>query len=96
MTTLNSIIETLASHKQRLSAKYGMSRIAVFGSYARNQQKLNSDVDVMVEFKNPVGIEFIDLAEELENILNLKVDLVSKNAIRENYLIDIESELRYV
>ena len=96
MGNLNSIKETLVNHKQRLTEKYGLSLLAVFGSYARNQQTEESDVDILVEFKKPIGLEFIDLAEELEAILNLKVDLVSKKGIKSNYLKAIENELEYV
>jgi len=96
MGNLNLIKETLVNHKQRLTEKYGLSLLAIFGSYARNEQTEESDVDIMVEFKKPIGLEFIDLAEELEAILNLKVDLVSKKGIKGNYLKAIEKELEYV
>ena len=96
MRNLVDIKNILVKHKQRLSEKYGLSRLAVFGSYSSGRQREDSDVDIMVEFKKPVGIEFIDLANELEKILNIKVDLVSKNGIREQYLREIEQELSYV
>ncbi len=96
METLNTIKETLGKHKNRLIDKYGLSQLAIFGSYARSQQQENSDVDILVDFNKPIGLEFIDLAEELEQILNLKVDLVSKKGIREKYYKSIEHELKYV
>lgn len=96
MRNLADIKSILIKHKQRLSEKYGLSKLAVFGSYSSGRQRENSDVDIMVEFKKPVGIEFIDLANELEQLLNIKVDLVSKNGIREQYLLEIEQELSYV
>ncbi len=96
MENLNSIKEILGKHKNRLSDKYGLSQLAIFGSYARSQQRENSDVDILVDFNKPIGLEFIDLAEELEQILNLKVDLVSKKGIRKKYFKSIEKELNYV
>jgi predicted nucleotidyltransferase len=54
------------------------------------------DIDILVEFRKPIGIEFIDLADELEEILKLKVDLVSKKGIKDKYLKSIETELEYV
>ncbi len=96
MGNLKNIKETLLSHKQRLTEKYGLSQLAVFGSYARNQQNEDSDIDIMVEFERPIGLEFIDLAEELERILKIKVDLVSKKGIKAKYLQTIEKELQYV
>ena len=96
MRNLITIKEELLKHKQRLVDKYGLSLIAIFGSYSRNQQTKASDVDILVEFNKPIGIEFIDLAEELEKILNLKVDLVSKKGIKEKYLKSIVDDLEYV
>jgi len=96
MENLNSIIQKLQLHKIELVEKYGLNQLAIFGSYARKQQKENSDVDILVEFKQPIGLKFIDLAEELEQILQIKVDLVSKKGIKEKYYKSIESELAYV
>lgn len=96
MESLNSIKEILEKHKHRLSDKYGLSQLAIFGSYARNQQHEHSDVDILVDFSKPIGIEFIDLAEELEQMLHIKVDLVSRRGIKEQYLRAIEKELEYV
>lgn len=96
MTTLSEIKEILKKHKARLSAKYGLSNIAIFGSYGRGQQTSDSDIDILVDFKQPIGIEFIDLAEELENILRIKVDLVSRNGVKPAYLKHIETDLNYV
>jgi predicted nucleotidyltransferase len=96
MTSVETIISRLIEHKKRLSLRYGLSNIAVFGSYARNQQTPESDVDILVEFNKPIGAEFIDLADELEKILALKVDLVSKRGLKERHLKAIEKELLYV
>ncbi len=96
MTSLADIKATLKSNKQRLTEKYGLSLLAVFGSYGRGQQTEHSDVDILVEFEKPVGIEFIDLDNELEKLLNMKVDLVSKNGVRPQYMKQIEQELSYV
>lgn len=96
MAALSDIKETLKSHKSRLSMKYGLNTIAIFGSYGRGQQSNDSDVDILVDFHKPVGVEFIDLADELEGILRVKVDLVSKNGVKPEYYKQIEAELNYV
>lgn len=70
--------------------------MALFGSYARNEAKEKSDIDIMVEFLSPVGFEFVDLAIELENILHQKVDLVSKKGIKPDMFPYIEKDLIYV
>ena len=96
MTNLNDIKTLLKRHKQHLSEKYGLSDLAIFGSYSREQQNATSDIDILVDFKKPIGIEFIDLADELEKILQNKVDLISRKGIKPRYFKYIEQDLRYV
>lgn len=96
MKTLSDISKILGTKRSQLFDRYGIETLALFGSYGRNEQKDDSDLDILVEFNKPIGIEFIDLAEELESMLELKVDLVSKNGINPKYLKAIEAELIYV
>jgi hypothetical protein len=70
--------------------------MAIFGSYSRREQNDSSDLDILVEFKDKIGIRFVDLAEEIEELVGFKVDLVSKNGIKEKYLKAINSDLIYV
>jgi predicted nucleotidyltransferase len=57
--------------------------IGVFGSYVRGEQKATSDVDVLVEFEQPIGLfEFMALENYLTELLGVKVDLVSKKALK--------------
>ena len=91
------ILQKLRENKQELQQKFPLKSIALFGSYARNEQTLESDVDVMVEFSQPVGFEFLDLQEELERILKpLKIDLISKKGIQSHYKPYIETGAIYV
>lgn len=96
MKDIGEIKAILSSHKRDLLARYPIASLAIFGSYARNDQSETSDLDVMVEFNDRIGIRFIDLAEELENILKMKIDLVSKKGIKEKYLKSIDTDLIYV
>lgn len=96
MLSVATIKKTLQQHKAQLSAKYALNTIAIFGSYSRKQQNEGSDSDILVDFKHPIGIEFIDLANELEALLHQKVDLVSRNGLRPEYYQEIEKELQYV
>jgi predicted nucleotidyltransferase len=96
MTSLTDIKDTLRNNKARLTDKYGLSFMAIFGSYGRGQQTENSDLDILVDFQRPIGVEFIDLANELERLLKIKVDLVSRKGVRPQYLKQIEQELDYV
>lgn len=93
---MNDIIKVLKAHKEELFNKYPIQSLALFGSYSRGDFNGDSDVDVLVDFKYPVGMEFISLSHDLEDILSKEVDLVSKPAVKPKYLKFIEPDLLYV
>ena len=83
MKNLEEIKKILNENKTIIKKKFKVKEIGIFGSYARGENKPKSDIDVLVEFDEPVGFfAFLDLEEYLENILGLKVDLVSKKALK--------------
>lgn len=90
------LLNRLYECKPSLFAKYPIKLLALFGSYARNEAHEESDVDLLVEFSQPVGFEFVDLAMELEDLLGLKVDLVSKNGVQPNVWPVIEKDFIYI
>ncbi|MEQ8711804.1 MAG: nucleotidyltransferase family protein [Cyclobacteriaceae bacterium] len=96
MKSLAEIKSTLSLKKNSLYERYPIKSLAVFGSYARNEQCSDSDLDMLVEFNGKVGGKFIDLADELERLLEVKVDLVSRKGVKERYLKSIESDLIHV
>jgi len=97
MNASKPIIDSLKKIKPELSAKYSVCSIGLFGSVVRDDfSPATSDVDIIVDFSKPIGIEFIDLAEYLESIIKRKIDLVSKNGIKDKYFRQIESEIIYV
>ncbi len=96
MLDLEEIKQRLTTRKPYYSREYGVSRMAIFGSYSRGEQTQSSDIDIMVEFDRPIGLKFVDLADDLESLLTAKVDLVSKKAIKPRLLSMIERELSYV
>lgn len=96
MTELHSIKQILTQLKPELTEKYFVNSIGLFGSIVRNDFTDNSDVDIIVDFSKPIGIEFIDLADYIESKLSKKVDLVSRNGIKPKYFNQIESEIIYV
>ena len=91
--TREDVLTILRKHKPDLQKKYPLASIELFGSYARNEQTPESDVDVIVEFNEPVGIEFVDLLIELETILGKPVDLISKKTMRPKLKPFIEPDL---
>jgi uncharacterized protein with HEPN domain len=64
-----------------LAGEVPISRIALFGSYAREEQRADSDIDILVEVDPSIGLRFSALAEELERLLEEPVELVSSRAI---------------
>ncbi|WP_133997484.1 nucleotidyltransferase family protein [Dinghuibacter silviterrae] len=96
MSYLSTIQEKLRRAKPELSKKYHVNSIGLFGSIVRTDFRPESDIDIVVDFSQPIGIEFVDLADELEQLLDRKVDLVSKAGIKPQYYRAIESEILYV
>ena len=96
MRSLQDIKSTLSKYKLNHQDKYPIKSIAIFGSYARDEQTDESDLDLLIEFYDKIGIGFIDLAEELEDYLGIKVDLVSRKGMKDRYFRAIKSELVYV
>ena len=96
MTDLTSIKNTLTLLKPELTRKFFVNSIGLFGSVVRNDFNESSDIDIIVDFNRPIGIEFIDLADFIESKLRKKVDLVSRNGIKPKYFNQIESEIIYV
>lgn len=87
----------LVKLKPELIEKYSISAIGLFGSIVRDDfSPSKSDIDIIVDFSKPIGIEFVDLADYLEEKIKRKVDLVSKNGIRSKYYQAIESDIVYV
>jgi predicted nucleotidyltransferase len=83
MQDIEDIKRILLQHKTELRKRFKVRTIGVFGSYVRDEQKRQSDVDVLVEFEEPVGLfEFMDLEMYLTDLLGVKVDLVSKKALK--------------
>ena len=96
MALRQEILSTLKQAKNALTDRYGIQALALFGSYSREDANTDSDVDILVELKSPIGIRFIDLADELETLLHRKVDLVSTNGVKPKYYASIERDLIYV
>ncbi len=83
MKTIKEITATLETLKPTLKERFKVKTIGIFGSYVRGEQRKQSDIDVLVEFEEPVGLfEFMDLEIYLSEVLSIKVDLVSKKALK--------------
>jgi len=93
MKTREDILSVLAREKPRLQRRYPVRRLALFGSYARGEPQPESDVDLLVEVDPSIGLRFVTLAEDLEELLGLPVDLVSQRAVRPSQMAVLAPEL---
>lgn len=83
MKSLEEIRMILKKHKSIVEKRFKVKEIGIFGSYIRGEQKDISDIDILVEFYEPIGFfAFLDLEEYLTGLFNSKVDLVSKKALK--------------
>jgi hypothetical protein len=94
--TKEEILKTLAKDKPELQKRFKVSKMALFGSYSRGDQQAGSDVDILVEVDPSIGLEFVTLAERIEKLLGVSVDLVSSRAVSSMAMKYIELELIYV
>lgn len=78
---LERIVKTLKNNYAGLEKKYGVKELSIIGSYARCDQTEGSDLDIMVDFYEPLGWEVVDLRDELEQLLGISVDLVLKAGV---------------
>jgi len=76
-------VQKLRAIRNAIGKEYHVQALGVFGSYARDEADERSDLDVLVEFERPIGLfAFIRLERELSEYLHVKVDLVSKAALK--------------
>ena len=93
MKTKTEILEILRKEKPELVRRYGLKRLALFGSYAREDQREDSDVDILVEIEPQIGLGFVELADRIEDALGIRTEVVSRRAIKPRYWEIIKEDL---
>ena len=98
MQSLDELTTILRAHKEELARRYGVRQIAVFGSFARGEQRETSDVDIVVHLEKPLGLRFFELWDDLEAMLGCKVDLLTPNALQQKPRLweSVKKDLTYV
>ncbi len=95
--SLEKIKEILEKHRDELERRYGVKEIGIFGSYVRGEQKVGSDIDILVDFERiPTLLEFIELENYLSEMLGIEVDLVMKRALKPSIRKVVLKEVVYV
>jgi predicted nucleotidyltransferase len=97
MKNIDEIKSIIRQHHSELEGRFKVKNIGVFGSYVRGEQRKRSDVDILVTFKGAVDfIQFIQLENHLSALLGLKVDVVTKDALKPYIGKHILEEVIYV
>lgn len=97
MLTTREIKKILQKNKKLLEEKYRVKKIGIFGSYMRKETNKKSDIDILVEFsETPDIFKFIDLENFLRKLLDIKVDLVTKEALKPLIKKEILKETVYI
>jgi predicted nucleotidyltransferase len=96
MLSRKDIENKLRMIKPELAEKFHVSRIGYFGSFATDQQNENSDLDLLVEFSEPIGWKFFTLERFLEQSFGIPIDLVTKNGLKERIKEPILNQVQYI
>lgn len=83
MKNFDQIKQTIAQQRKFLELEYSIKKIGIFGSYVHGTPTQDSDIDILVEFKKPIGlVKFLRLENYLTDLMGVKVDLVTKKALK--------------
>jgi predicted nucleotidyltransferase len=96
MLSKNEIVTKLKDLKPLLRKEFAVKAIGLFGSYSNDTNDQESDIDLLVELEKPIGWKFYTLELYLESIFNRKIDLVTKNALKEQLKDQILKSVLYI
>jgi len=96
MISKQDILSKLSELKPILYNEYSVKKIGLFGSFSDNTFTEDSDIDILVELERPIGWKFFSLELYLENVFDRKIDLVTKNALKEQIKNIILNQVNYV
>ncbi len=89
------VLKKLKETRADLKQKYSVVRIGVFGSFAKDESTVESDVDILVELGEPTFDNYMDLKFKLEDMLGRDVDLVLADTVKPRLKPIIDREVRY-
>ena len=96
MISRKEILIKLKELKPGLNKEYSVKKIGLFGSFSDDTYSEDSDIDILVEFEKPIGWKYFSLEIYLEKLFGRKIDLVTKNALKEQIKDNILSQVKYV
>lgn len=94
--TKTDILSKLRELKPELNKQFAVREIGLFGSFSDNSYSEDSDIDILVELERPIGWKIFTLEIYLEKVFGRKIDLVTKNALKEQIRDSILKQVNYV
>lgn len=95
MLNQKEIFNKLNDNWDYLRAEFNVQKIGLFGSYSEDTQTDQSDIDLLVDFSKPIGWEYLDLKDYLQNLFNKNIDLVTRNALKQRIKKSILDQVKY-
>ena len=97
MLKLKDCIQKLSDFKQRFGERYGITKMGIYGSVARNENTEDSDIDIVVEINSPSLSGMYELRDSLKNVFGCNVDLVRyRQSLRPLFKSNINNDVVYV
>lgn len=97
MKTFEEIKKMLQKHREEFREQYGLKEIGIFGSYVKGEQKEKSDLDMLVELEKPIGfVRFMRIENALSQLLGVRVEMVTRKALKPHIGKRILQEVKYV
>lgn len=97
MKKIDRVKKILSDHRNEIRQEHKIRKMGIFGSYVRGEQKRKSDIDILVEFAEPVSLlDWVGAENYLTDLLGIKVDLVPKEDVRPELKKRIFKEVVYV
>ena len=94
MPNQKNVVDILRRELPYLRNNYGIKRLGIFGSFAKQKQKSNSDIDLIVEFESPIGLNFVELAEYIEKLLGRKVDIITNEGVKSIRVREVAEDIK--
>ncbi|SDC15966.1 nucleotidyltransferase family protein [Geotoga petraea] len=88
------IISILRDNISFIKNKYGISKIGIFGSYSKNTQTDNSDIDLIIKFEKPIGLKYFELIDFLEEKLGKNVDVITEKGLEQIRIKSVSDSIR--
>lgn len=97
MNRYEDVQRELAAMKPALEAEYHVAELGIFGSFAREEQTEESDLDVLVDFDRPVSLfDLVRLENHISDRLGIDVDLVTRNSLKPRVKASVDDDVVFV